>query len=131
LHEHFTKSLAKRLDALLTYSEPLLPAWFDSLPDGEQDAFIALKDKHDALGHLVMLCSPYLRVFSKEPLPQLPLKDAFRGDQEFLRRLPDDVVHAVGYKELFVRLVQHGEAAIAEFRAIRDRNGLSPSKPAK
>jgi restriction system protein len=107
---------------LLTYCEPLLPAWFDALPQHEQDAYIALKEKHDALGYVVMLMSPYLRVFSKAPLLALPLTDTLRDKPELLREIPADVAGQVGYKQLYARLVWHGDAAIAEFRAIRERN---------
>jgi len=124
IQEHFIKRLAEQLDPFLTYTEPLLPTWFDALPSSEQDAFIALKDKHDPMGHLVMALSPYVRAFRHEPLPALPLKDSLHDKADSLRRIPQDVVEATGYKQLFDLLIQHGTAAIADFRAIRDRNAM-------
>lgn len=124
LEEHFTKQLNKRLDALLSYTEPLLPAWFHALPDSEQGAFLGLKDKYDSLGYLVMLMAPYVRIFHTAPSPALPLIESLRDKPEFLRMLPSDVAEAVAYKQFFAHLIQHGETAIAEFRAVRDRNNV-------
>lgn len=123
--EYFSKSLTERLDPLLTYCEPLLPRWFDGLPDHEQDEYMALKERHDALGYLVMEMTTYLRIFSKGPLPLPPLRSHYADKPEFLAALPADLLDIRGYRELHAALVRHGDAAIVEFRAIRARNAVA------
>jgi restriction system protein len=123
--EYFSESLTEWLDPLLTYTEPLLPKWFSDLPEGEKHAFIALKERHDPMGHLVASLATHMRIFNKQPFPTLPLRGHYASHLEFLAALPAGLLDITGYRELHAELVRLGDAAISEFRAIRDRNGVA------
>ena len=127
--QYFSPVLSERLDPLLTYTEPLLPAWFDKLPEADKTAFLNLKDKYDAFGYIVMALTPYIRVFSKAPIPKLPLIDHIDPRVDAAGVIPGDILRITGYREFFDRAVEYGDQAIAEFRAIRDRNGLQNDSP--
>jgi restriction system protein len=126
-YEHyFSPVLSERLDPLLTYTEPLLPGWFDKLPEKEKDAFIGLKRRYDVFGYIIMALTPYVRVFSKTPIPKLPLIDRVDPKAEGIDQIPKEILSEAGYREFFELAIAHGDKAIAEFRAIRDRNHLGP-----
>jgi restriction system protein len=126
---YFSPGLSERLDPLLTYTEPLLPGWFVLLPEEEQAAFLALKARHDALGFVIMALTPHVRVFSKLPRYRLPLIDHVEPSEDVRKRIPNELLHVTGYREFFDLAVRHGDQAIEEFRAIRDRNGLRNDSP--
>ena len=44
--EFFTKEIVKKLDGLMTYSEPFLPAWFEKMSDDDKSKYISLKEKY-------------------------------------------------------------------------------------
>src|SRR5207245_1240511 len=79
LENHFIERITKDLDPLLSYAEPLLPEWFDLLPDGEQNAFVTLKETYDVLGAVAMSMTRYMRLGGR-PLPTLPLSAQVRPD---------------------------------------------------
>jgi hypothetical protein len=56
---------------------------------------------------------------SREPVPAFPLREGVR-DKELLAHVPADVADVVAYRQLFERLVHHGDAAIAAFRVFRE-----------
>jgi hypothetical protein len=69
-----------------------------------------------------MSLSVYPRMTEGNPTwPALPLRANI--DPRVVAVLADDILDAVGYRELLDSMTGHGSAAIAEFRAIRDRNG--------
>ncbi|HEX2875966.1 MAG TPA: restriction endonuclease [Polyangiaceae bacterium] len=123
--EYFSSSLTERLDPLLTYTEPLLPKWFGDLPEDEKRAFLALKERHDPMGHLVASLATHMRIFNKSPFPTLPLRSHYAAHPDFLAVLPGELLDISGYRELRSELVRLGDAAIAEFRAIRARRGAT------
>lgn len=123
LQNFFIPQVTERLDPLMTFTEPLRPDWFSKLPDNDKDAFVELQNEHFALAMLAMQFSRYVRIMGQVQ-PKLPLSSPHVHD-DMLRRLPEDVRQAEGYRELLEAMLTVGEQAIAEFRAIRDRNGLS------
>lgn len=48
--EFFTKQIAEKLDGLMTYAEPFLPAWFEAMTQEDKTKYLALKDQHDLFG---------------------------------------------------------------------------------
>lgn len=121
LENCFTPVITARLDPLMSYSEPFLPQWFPELPEADQAEFITLKEKFDPLGWFAMSMASYSRMFRQGSYPPLPLKDIPDPTGKF-HGLPSEVLNATGYRELLDACLGIGEPAIAEFRAIRDRN---------
>jgi restriction system protein len=128
--EHFSTSVSKALGPLMSYTEPFFPKWFDELTEDDQKAFVALKEKHDALGYLAMQMSVYPRIVRKAPFPQLPLRAHYADKPEFLAELPAELLDIAGYRELYDALTRHSDAAIAKFRTYRER-GMAATKPAE
>lgn len=112
-------TVTERCDAVLTYSEPLLPAWWKQMSDGDQQKYLGLKDRHDAFGWLMMSFTTYSRMLQDKPPAPLPLRPhlepALHGDQY----IPNDVLDAVGYAEFLEAALKHSDEIIAQFRAIR------------
>ena len=108
--------VADRLDPLLTYTEPLLPRRFAGLTESEKEHFLALKRKYDVFGWLMMTFTPYSRVFAKEGLPKLPLRERLKGGATAEQQIPAAVLDAVGYRDFLEAAVAYGDIAIAEFR---------------
>lgn len=115
---HFTHQMVQDLDTLLTYAEPLLPKWFHNLPVAEKTEFMKLKQKYDEFGWLLMAFTTYVRKLKKEALPELPLRGKIRTESE----IPNGILDVTSYREFHEKCVAYGVPAIAEFRAIRDRN---------
>lgn len=120
LENYFTPVITARLDPLMSYSEPFLPRWFPELPEADQQEFIALKEKYDSLGWFAMSLSSYSRQLSVG-YPALPLANLPDPNGRF-RGIPAEMMNARGYRDLLDIFGNIGEAAIAMFRAIRDRN---------
>lgn len=118
LESHYSPTLTRELDPLLTYTEPLAPAWFPNLSEGEKAEYLALVEAYWPLGHLVMQFSTYSRMLrGHEPLPVLPVRQWTKQPPG----LSDDVLDAVGYADLEQILLRRGRAAIVEFRVYRAR----------
>jgi restriction system protein len=118
LKSYLQPTVSGRCDPLLTYSEPLLPAWFEVLPDAQKDKFLSLKRRHDEFGWLMMTFTSYMRILQDSPFPQLPLRP--RVAQVMNETvIPDDVLDAVGYREFLDAALTHSDEVIARFRALR------------
>src|SRR5688572_27268194 len=63
---YFSPEIAKRLNPLLTYSEPILPRWFEKMSDSEQNEYFKLKETFDAFGWLMLGFTPYSAMFGGE-----------------------------------------------------------------
>ena len=123
LERYFSPTITDELDPLMTYTEPLAPKWFPNLPEPDRDAFMELKNYYDEIGWLAMSLSTYSRLLRKEPFPELPLL-GFPGASEEKTRLPQEILRALGYRELLAHMLKIGREGIGEFREIRDRNGF-------
>lgn len=119
LDAHFTPTLTEELDPLMSYTEPLAPAWFEALTEADQQAMVGLVRQHAALGVLVMRLSTYGRMAAGGNVPPLPIR-GWAGEEN-LNALPDDVQDAQGYADLAAILLSRGRDAIAEFRVFRAR----------
>ena len=118
--EYFTKQVDEKLDGLMTYAEPLLPAWFDRMTEEDKATYFALKEKHDFFGVVMQSFGPYSRIFRKESIPTLPLRTRLKPDP-ILRTIPDHILDETGYREFLESSIAYGEIALAEFRELRDK----------
>jgi hypothetical protein len=63
---------------------------------------------------------PYSRVLHKGPIPTLPLRVRLTPDP-LLNTIPDAILDETAFREFLDASLRHGEAALAEFGAIRAR----------
>ena len=118
---YFSLQIAERLDPILTYSEPILPKWFELMTDEDKDAYFILKDKYDLFGWIIMSFTPYARMLNKNDIPPLPLIDRVKGNKEVTQRIPNEILTETGYKEFLAKCYEFGDKAISEFRKFRDK----------
>lgn len=118
--EFFTKQIDEKLDGLMTYVEPFLPAWFGKMSEEDKAKYISLKEKYDLFGMVMMSLGPYSRMLRDEPIPTLPLRARLKPDA-ILSTIPDQLLDETAYRELLDASVAYGEAALAEFRELRDK----------
>lgn len=118
---YFSLQIAERLDPLLTYSEPILPKWFEKMSQVDKDAYFVLKNKYDLFGYIVMSFTPYVKMLTKDTIPTLPLFDRVKGNKEVLERIPIEILKETGYKEFLEKCCEFGDIAISEFRQFRDK----------
>jgi restriction system protein len=88
LTRYLHPTVATRCDPLLTYTEPLLPAWFSRLPEENKDKYLELKRKYDVFGMLMMAFTPYVRMLHPTAVPTLPLRSRIAqltGDETGIR----------------------------------------------
>jgi len=121
LKRYLQPTVSDRCDPLLTYSEPLLPAWFGALSSQQKDEFLNLKRQHDEFGWLMMTFTPYVRMLHHAPFPELPLRArvAQLSDEAII---PEEVLDAVGYRQFLDAALAHSDRAVAQFRALRPRD---------
>lgn len=93
-----------------------MPRQFVDLTEPEKKHFLTLKDKYDVFGWLMMTFTPYSRMFAKQGLPKLPLRDRLDGGATAEKYIPAAVLDAVGYRDFLNAAVAYGDIAIAEFR---------------
>jgi len=118
--KYLSPLIAERLDPLLTYAEPILPKWFSDLSEEHQQRYLALKDRYDEFGWLIMTFTPYARWHRDENIPTLPIIDRLPANSRLVAKVPAGILAEVGYRQFFDATVEYGEHAIQEFRALRD-----------
>jgi hypothetical protein len=118
--EFFTKQIDEKLDGLMTYAEPFLPAWFEKMIDEDKVNYFTLKEKYDLFGVVMQSLGPYSRMLRKDPIPTLPLRARLKPDP-ILSTIPDHILDETAYRELLDASLAYGELALAEFRVLRDR----------
>lgn len=118
--EFFTKQIDEKLDALMTYAEPFLPAWFEKMSDDDKEKYFTLKDKYDLFGVVMQSLGPYSRLLRKQPIPTLPLRARLKPEP-ILSTIPDHILDEITYRELLDASLAYGESALTEFRVLRDR----------
>jgi restriction system protein len=118
LKRYLEPTVTKRCDPLLTYSEPILPAWFGGLSEAQKGEFLDLKRQHDEFGWLMMSFTSYSRMLRESSFPQLPLRARFASLTQD-GSIPDVILDAVGYREFLDAALTHSDAVIAKFRAFR------------
>ena len=118
--EFFTKEIHEKLKGLMTYAEPILPAWFEKMTEEDKAKYFALKEKYDLFGMVMQSFGPYCRLLQKGPIPTLPLRSRLTPDP-ILSTIPDYILDEVAYRELLDASIAHGETALGEFRVLRDK----------
>lgn len=118
--EFFTKQNDVKLNGLMTYAEPFLPAWFEKMSDEDKSTYFSLKEKYNLFGMVMQSLGPYSRTFRRKPIPSLPLRTLLKPDP-MLSTIPDHILHETAFRELLDASVTYGESALSEFRVLRDR----------
>jgi hypothetical protein len=116
---YMSPRIAERLDALLSYTEPFLPQWFGDLTSEKQEAFLALKERYDEFGWVIMTFTPYTRVLRNAELPALPLSGHLPPDSKVMQNVPEEIVNAVGLRDFLEMAINFGDEVIAQFRSFR------------
>lgn len=120
---YFSPVITERLDPLLTYTEPLLPRWFDKMSDQDKEAYFLLKQKYDVFGWIIMSFTPYGKIIGVSEIPSLPLVERIKDYKEAIDNVPIEILEETGYKEFFEKCILYGDTAIAEFRQFRNKYG--------
>jgi hypothetical protein len=118
---YFSPQIANRLDPLLTYSEPILPEWFDKMTKYDKDAYFAFKKKYDVFGAIIMMFTPHMRMFTKRTIPPLPLFERIKEYKKITDRIPIEILTETCYEEFLEKCCKFGDKAISEFRQFRDK----------
>ena len=119
LESYFSEKIAKAVDPLFTYTEPISTAVFKmakQLSEDEENQFIELKEKYEVFGYLLMKFTHYVRIFGSEPYPELPIINHIEGKEELFKNIPQEILAAESYQDFYDKAVTHGLHAIEEFR---------------
>lgn len=122
--EYLSPEIAKQLDPLMTYVEPLLPRWFRDLPEGEQDRYLALKNQYEIFGWMIMGFTPYVKMLKESERPTLPIIERVSEQREVLDAIPREILEAGSYREFYKCCLAHGLPAIQAFRELKQRNNV-------
>lgn len=118
---YFSPQIAEHLDPLLTYSEPLAPAWWDKLTEGQKNRYLELKSKYDEFGWLIMTFTPYHRMLKEtQPITPLPVIDRVPKNSTLTANVPATLLRQKAYREFLEEAVAFGSEIIAQFRELRD-----------
>lgn len=118
---YFSPQIAEHLDPLLTYSEPLAPAWWDKLTDGQKNRYLELKSKYDELGWLIMTFTPYHRMLREtQPITLLPVIDRVPANSTLTANVPETLLRQKAYREFLEEAIAFGSEIIAQYRELRD-----------
>lgn len=121
LEHYLLPTVADRCDLLLTYTEPLLPQEFELLTELERAHFLALKNRHDLFGHIMMMFTPYARMVVIEEIPKLPLRERLALTENHIDKIPAAILDATSYREFLEAALKHSYYVIAQFQAVLSR----------
>ncbi len=116
---HFYPTITERLDALFSYTEPFLPRWFDGLSDKQRDEFIALKERYQELGWVLMTFTTYSRMVRKDADGSLPLAKHLHESSSLPKSVPPEILNATTPREFLELVLPFGEELIQRFGAFR------------
>jgi hypothetical protein len=129
INNYLVPEVTRRLDPLLTYTEPLLPDAFVDLDDDGKRRFIQVRERHIGLGAVAMMFTTYMQMLSRK-IPDLPLRPRFTPLPPSAV-MPSGLLDATAYRDFFEILIASGEHAIAELRqALGQPPGGSASQDA-
>ena len=121
---YFVPTITEKLDPLMSYTEPLLPRWYEGMTDEDKQGFYQLKDKYDAIAIIVMTSfSKYSRILSGNDKERIRLPLIERIDPASIPRIniPEEILNEVGYWEFLQKTIAFGEGGIAAFRRLRNK----------
>ena len=116
---HFTHTVAEKLDGLMTYSEPFMPAWFEVMEEGDKDLYLGYKQQFDVFGMVMQSMGPWVRMLRPNKIAQLPLMGRLTPDKE-RDTIPENILNEQYYREFLDMAIEHGEHALGLFRELRD-----------
>jgi hypothetical protein len=73
IENYLRPEVTKRLDALMSLTEPLVPLPFHELSETMKREYLELRDRHCELGFIAMEFSSYFALLGR-PLPTLPIR---------------------------------------------------------
>lgn len=124
--------VAEKLDALLTYTEPINSGAFrkfERLSESGKQRFVALRRHYTPFGEAMMAFTPYVAMFN-DKLPALPVR--LPADFEVdASQFPEGFFEAVGYADLLEIALPFGERAIEEFSSVLQPDDDPDWDPAK
>jgi hypothetical protein len=116
---HLIPKLTADLDSLMSYTEPLLPNWFDGLSNDAKRKFLGLHQEYADFGALLMTqFSTYVRMDRQGEDTRVPLPLRLRVPPDVADRLPGAVVDSQGYREFMDAALVYGREAIERFDAL-------------
>lgn len=127
LEHYFSPYISERLDPILTYTEPLAPKWYGELTDNEKQEYERLYHEYLPFGLMIMNFTHYMRIFSNDRFPALPLIKQKGINPEIKSRIPKKILIEESYKEFLDLALEFGEQGIKKFRKIRDRHKVLDS----
>jgi Restriction endonuclease len=121
---YFDKWINRRIRAIEdelgnfnTYYEPLgKPGYSQLTTEEERAAYDAVWHKYLFAGMLMIPFSPYMRMVSDQPFPQLPFDVSKLEKQGIV--VPNDIKAATAYREFFELLTKYARAGLQELRAV-------------
>jgi hypothetical protein len=121
LEHHFLPTTDQRLNALFTYTEPLVPRTFLEVED---DAVIqrlkALREEHTPFGVLMTrFTSIGLEMWHE--VPRLPLRDQA---PDLVGKVPATVLDSIGYREFLEAALAHADDVVQQFRSTLRAGGV-------
>jgi restriction system protein len=118
---YFSPEITDRLDPILSYAEPFLPAWWGQLSEVQQQQYLQLKEKYDEFAWLVMTFTSYHRMLrNNEPIPRLPVIEQLPPNSPLLTKIPESLLRQATYREFFDEAIAFGTDAINQFQVLRD-----------
>lgn len=99
------------------------------IPAADVTVVKELRERYFALGALCMMFSVYsARLLSLKTgghrFPDLPLRTSWTKSPDLKDGLPAEILDAAGYRELLGAMTTFAEQGVAEFNAVKARNGL-------
>ena len=122
LEQYFSPFISKHLDPILTYTEPLAPQWYGNLSDDEKQEYGKLHHEYLSFGLMIMNFTHYMRIFSKDRFPKLPLIEQKGISPENKDKIPSNILKEEGYREFLELALEFGKQGIKKFREIRDKH---------
>lgn len=124
LENYFSPTITEKLDRLMGFTEPLVQPWMCKITDEDVEIVKALRDKYLPICVMAMGFSTYMGVLNKREFPDLPIRGRFNERYKDGAWLPDEVLDAMGYKEILQAMLKYGKEGEQEFLAVRARNNV-------
>jgi len=115
-----TATVAEKLSALMTYSEPFFPRWFNSMSDEDKDLFMSYKQRFDVFGMVMQSFGPWGRLSRPDEISSLPLIERM-VDGPVRDHIPDQLMNVSHYRDFLEPALEHGEHALELYRQLRDK----------